>query len=193
MIFETSWDDWHKDNVKLAGLLRKYDIPATFYLPIDGTDWEQAKWIKAMGFDIGCHTVTHPSDLKKLNAEHRWLEIVSAKEQLEAILGEEVTKFCYPRGRYDEDIVHMVKGAGFKEARTTIVLKTEVEDVFRKPTTIHFFPGRNEYNESDLVDLTKYYYDNCKDLYFHLWGHVFELNKYDLWDKLEYIFKYIND
>lgn len=34
-IITTSWDDGHLLDLKLAGLLQKYDIPATFYVTIE--------------------------------------------------------------------------------------------------------------------------------------------------------------
>ena len=34
VIITTSWDDGHSLDLKLAGLLQKYDIPATFYIPV---------------------------------------------------------------------------------------------------------------------------------------------------------------
>jgi len=34
-IVTTSWDDGHPSDLKLVELLRKYDVPATFYIPID--------------------------------------------------------------------------------------------------------------------------------------------------------------
>jgi len=37
-IVTTSWDDGHPSDLKLAELLREYDVPATFYIPIDNLE-----------------------------------------------------------------------------------------------------------------------------------------------------------
>lgn len=37
-IVTTSWDDGHPSDLKLAELLKRYDVPATFYIPIDNRE-----------------------------------------------------------------------------------------------------------------------------------------------------------
>ncbi len=38
VIITTSWDDGHPLDLKLAELLQRYAIPATFYIPIDNIE-----------------------------------------------------------------------------------------------------------------------------------------------------------
>jgi peptidoglycan/xylan/chitin deacetylase (PgdA/CDA1 family) len=63
VIITTSWDDGHPLDLKLAELLHKYEIPATFYIPVDNVEREcmspqQIREI-AQSFDIGGHTYHH--------------------------------------------------------------------------------------------------------------------------------------
>jgi len=192
MVFETSWDDGTSQDVRLAILLAKYGLPAVFYIPIDRSlDWGAVKGI-AEHFEIGCHTVSHPPDLKRLSDEEQRFEIIESKKMLESALGKSVKKFCYPRGRYDDRSVALVKEAGYEEARTTLVLYTDVEDNFRKHTTIHVYPNREEYNHRPWLALAKEYLTKAKDedSYFHIWGHSAEIDKYGLWQELEEFFNY---
>lgn len=192
MTLESSWDDATPQDVRLAILLAKYGLPAVFYVPIERKlDWGAVKGI-AEHFEIGSHTITHPPDLKRLSHEEQQFEIKESKTLLEGALGKKVEKFCYPRGRYDDACVRLVKEAGYKEARTTLVLYTEVEDVFRKHTTIHVHPNRDEYNNRPWFALAKELLAKAKeeDGYFHIWGHSAEIEKYGLWIELEEFFKY---
>lgn len=71
-------------------------------------------------FDIGAHTVSHPS-LASLGPEMQWQEIANSRRALEALLGREVAHFAYPFGQsldYDAATVELVHRAGFTVACT---------------------------------------------------------------------------
>lgn len=89
------------------------------------------------GIDIGAHTVSHPI-LTSLDDATALTEIVTGKEQLEAILGKAVRLFAYPNGKvgldFDERHVAMVREAGFDAAFTTAVgAITRDQDCFQLP------------------------------------------------------------
>lgn len=192
MLFETSWDDGSMLDLKLIDLLKKYEMPATFYMPIR-CDLGMFKVREiAKDFEIGCHTYSHPQDMKLLSEEELHVEIKVAKEVLEKVIDKTVTKFCYPRGRYNDFVKAIVKEAGFEEARTTKVGQTTMTfDMFEKPTTIHAYQ-RSEYNGHDWLEVAKKFYAVSKvSGYFHLWGHSAEVEKHNDWDRLEKLFKHI--
>lgn len=194
MIFETSWDDGSKFDWKLIELLKKYDTPAIFYLPINcEIGMFEARKIAEI-YEVGCHTFSHPQDMKLLDEDNLRLEVATAKEVLEIAIAKPVTKFCYPRGRYSPFVRDYVKKAGFKEARTTVVGKTDMDfDLFEKPTSIHAYQ-RKEYGDMDWLDFAKGVYQLSKrNGYFHLWGHSAEIEKNNDWDKLEELLKYIHE
>lgn len=197
MIFETSWDDGHKLDLKLATLLRKYKIPATFYIPTDTKEltWPEVRRL-AKDFEIGSHTITHPQDLKKLDYVEKWSEIQTSKDILEKMLDKPVKKFCYPRGRFDEECVEIVRDAGYEEARTTMVDYLYVgksETPFSKPTAVHVYP-REEYGDKHWLVFARELFDEADrggDWVFHLWGHSWEIEKLGLWVELEEFFRYV--
>lgn len=196
MEFETSWDDGSKFDSKLVNLLQKYNIPGVLYIPIHceiGLDW--VKEVSDLpGIEIGGHTVTHPTDLKALPPDHLEYEIKTGKEMMETAIGKKIDKFCYPRGRYNEVVKKMVKSAGFKEGRTTKVLYHGIKDPFEKPTTVHVF-NRKEYLGNDWFDVAKSTLDMSlkTNSYFHLWGHSWEVEKYNQWEQLEKFFQHVNE
>ena len=71
----TSWDDGDYLDMRLAVLLKAYNIPATFYLHdrcnLSDNDIRQL----SNEFTIGGHTVTHPQDLKIMDGRTLQYEI----------------------------------------------------------------------------------------------------------------------
>jgi peptidoglycan/xylan/chitin deacetylase (PgdA/CDA1 family) len=67
--------------------------------------------------EIGGHTVTHP-DLTQLSKVQAATEIFKAKSDLEALISAEVRTFAYPFSAYNDEVVEIVKQAGYKSART---------------------------------------------------------------------------
>lgn len=183
---QTSWDDGHELDAKLAELLHRYKLPATFYIPSHTPMYKQLGNLLDLGFEIGGHTMTHPMDMKLLTDDEIDWEVGSNKKLLE-LQGARVTKFCYPRGRFDDRVIEALKKYKFKSARTTKVLYiNKPEDPYRSETSIHIYP-REEYKGRDWMDLAKEYAARAslENGIFHLWGHSWEVDKLGQWNKLE--------
>lgn len=187
-----SFDDYHPQNIKLANLLRQYDLPATFFIETLTTGAEdQIKALSALGFEIGSHTMSHPPDIKQMGSEALRSELETSKLQIERWTGKPCTVLAYPRGRFNDDVVAAAARAGYIEARTTHVLKNGAAgDLLRTPTTIHAFDGRKEYDGRPWLVMADFYLDHILKTggVFHLWGHAFEFDRYDTWPQLEKMF-----
>ncbi|MDZ4228343.1 MAG: polysaccharide deacetylase family protein [Candidatus Levybacteria bacterium] len=198
--FDSSWDDAHPFDEELADLLKKFNLPGTFYLPGNvGPEYPiNASLVKKLvdqGFEIGGHTVSHPQDLKQLSVEQILKEISDNKQALETLSGQKVTKFCYPRGRYDDRVIRILKGLGFTYARTTEVLRLTRENAFRTPTSIHVYQ-RKEYGDHDWVEMANSMVElatRSMGGVFHIWGHSWELTKFNNWEKLESFFAWLTE
>ena len=81
IIVTTSWDDGHKLDLKLAGLLNKYSLKGTFY--ISKNYFEENRLTEAdilaisKNHEIGAHTINHP-DLAKISANESKKEIIES-------------------------------------------------------------------------------------------------------------------
>jgi len=217
-VVTTSWDDGHPLDLKLAEMLRKYDIPATFYIPI-----ERAKRgcmnpdeIREIGesFDIGGHTYHHVK-LPRLSIEQAEKEIVESKRRLEEITGSELLSFCYPYGRFNDQVISIVKGAGFIGARTMKSLTRSIEDPFKMGTTV---PAADWLFVAHIMhsltsgDLRLFFFMLSNNLFFkgwdrialetldfvvknggvwHLWGHSWEIDSNNDWGRLEEVLREI--
>jgi peptidoglycan/xylan/chitin deacetylase (PgdA/CDA1 family) len=116
-----SVDDGHPTDLRVADLLAKYDLAATFYIP--GHNPENPVMSVAQlrelsqRFELGGHTLNHLR-LSSLPTEQVWREISDGKDWLENALGKPVRSFCYPMGKYGNRAAALVKKAGFVGART---------------------------------------------------------------------------
>lgn len=111
-------DGCETDLIAAAPVLRKFGFNATFYLTAGflGTPGylkpEQVRELDAQGFEIGCHSMTHPylSDIDEAALRR---EILDAKIQIEQIVGHPIKHFSCPGGRYDERALQMARQSGF--------------------------------------------------------------------------------
>jgi len=183
-----SFDDGKKEDCLVWSILNKYKLRGIFYLP-NNTDLDVSDIYElSKKHEIGGHTVSHPSDLKLLSDSRLKGEIEDNKRWLENITGQKVTKFCYPRGRHDERVRKAVKDAGYKEARTTIVLSTTYPvNKFVTDTTIHFSYPRQEYVGHDWFELANDYLEKVIKYggRFEIWGHSREAIQHKVLDKFE--------
>ena len=221
IIVTTSWDDGDQRDLRLAEILRYRKIRGTFYVPVTpymgraALSHAELRALLSEGFEIGAHGVSH-KHLWKLSPEELAEEINPCKPVLEDILGAEVRMFCYPRGRYDSNVVRAVKEAGYHGARTVRMLATSAEfDPFEMPTTVQAVPhpkfnyvknvARARKLESvpvfltqmtrlgNWVELGKSLFDSVLENggIWHLWGHSWEIDELGLWSDLEAMLDYV--
>lgn len=129
-------DGCETDLLAAAPILRQAGFNATFFITAGrlGTpgflDHAQFKELCAQGFEIGCHSMTHPY-LTDLDESGLRREIVDAKTQLEQIIGQSVDHFSCPGGRCDQRVVTVARAAGYRTVSTSrIQANTSNTDVF---------------------------------------------------------------
>ncbi len=118
-------DGCETDLIAAAPVLREFGFRATFYATAGfvGTPGylsiEQVRELDRAGFEIGCHSMTHPylSDLGEVEMKH---EIMDAKLRLEDIVGHRIDHFALPGGRYNSQTLEMARSAGFRSVATSL-------------------------------------------------------------------------
>ncbi len=140
----TSWDDGHPLDLKLAELLAKFDIPATFYVPIVYTSDDypgkrvmNSSEINSLAgkFDIGGHSFHHLRLTEIPNAQAEW-EIKQCKNELENITGNPIRSFAFPYNSYNQRIIKLVQESGFSGARTTDFYSRKLNNQYQIAPTI---------------------------------------------------------
>jgi len=192
-----SFDDFNPDNIKLAELIKKYGLEkeTVFFIECISADaQEQIKKLNEAGFMIGSHTLTHKY-LSKIPLEDAKWELKGSKEIIEKITGKKIDAFCYPRGRFNDEVKRLVKDTGYKWARTTRVFNIETpKDYFETDTTLHLSYQRKEYKGKDVWEMAKKYYlwYNKGEIDFcHFWAHQEELKRFFLHERFEELLKFI--
>lgn len=216
--FTTSWDDGTIHDLRLAELLTKYNLPATFYIAQKHEyGFLQEKYIAELGqhFEIGAHTLNHVV----LSTADKGLvsdEIRGSKWWIEQVTGGPCQMFCFPRGKFHKQHLNMVKHAGFTGARTVELMSLQppvfVAGIRLMPTTVQCFPHtysgylRNIISRRKLRNVRNYlpvaglksWTSQARSLLsrvhreggvFHLWGHAWEIEQQGLWPQLEEVFR----
>ncbi len=119
-IVTTSWDDGSILDLKVAELLDKYGLKGTFYMPrsLFAHPLGRSNMIALDSrFEIGAHTLNHV-DLTRVSPTEAKEEIEGSKNYLEDLLGHNVPMFCYPSGKFTQNIKNTVRDSGFVAART---------------------------------------------------------------------------
>lgn len=122
-----SFDDGHRDNYQYAyPLLKKYGFIGTFFVftqvidtyNVDYLTWEMVTEMHQGGMEFGSHSYRH-MDMTGRDNDFLVYEILGSKEAIEQRIQEPVRFFCYPSGRYDEQVIKVLDSANFWGAVTT--------------------------------------------------------------------------
>lgn len=81
--------------------------------------WDEIREMSNYGIAFGAHTVNHPT-LTNLPLEQAAWEIIQSKNDIERMIGHQVTEFSYPHGDINADIAKLVEASGFACAVTIL-------------------------------------------------------------------------
>lgn len=213
-VLSISVDDGHPLDMRMAELLGRHGVQASFFVPVRNSEGPPVLSPPALRelskhFDIGSHTLEHRY-LTRLALHEALRQITDGKRALQDTLGKAVDGFCYPGGKYREVHYGMVQSAGFRYARTTRNLHLDVgSDPLQLPTTLQFYPhsrhvllrnflSQGQWRErSTVLELLlqeAHWLDRLRRLFawtvrrggiFHLWCHSLDVDRLGLWQALD--------
>jgi len=117
-------DGCETDLLWAAPLLKERSFGATFYITISYLGQSgylterRVRGLHEMGFEIGCHSMTHPY-LTDINDAQLREETAVAKDRLEQICGSGVEHYSCPGGRWNARVANAVRSAGFRTMATS--------------------------------------------------------------------------
>lgn len=117
-------DGCETDLLAAAPILKEFGFGATFYITVGFLgkpgylSETQVRNLSALGFEIGCHSLTHPY-LPDIDDRRLQDETAGAKDRLEQITGGSVEHFSCPGGRWDRRVTAAVKAAKFRTMATS--------------------------------------------------------------------------
>jgi len=130
-------DGCETDLMVAAPILRQANFGATFYITLGFLGRlgymvpRQVRELSDAGFEIGCHSITHPylSDLDEAALQH---EIAQAKIQLEEMIGRPVHHFSCPGGRWSPRVAEVARQAGYRSVTTSrMAVNRPTDDPFQ--------------------------------------------------------------
>ena len=144
-------------------VLRKYDLPAAFFVPAGNLgrrpEWfmdddysdmnetvmteQQIAKLDQQGYEIFSHTVSHPV-LTEIEDDKLRVELLESRQKLETIAGHEVTGVSYPHGAQNEKVCRSARAVGYKWGFTI-----EPRIVDKKTDDLRI--GRVEVSASDSI------------------------------------------
>lgn len=198
MKIKASFDDATVDDLKAADLMAKYEIETIFYWPVmpeivnepkgRTSLSEQEQIIIANQFEIGSHTITHPL-LTRIPLVQAETEIRVSRGALQQKFNQEINSFCYPRGYANPALQQVVVESGYSNARSTLVgYVHQSENQFFEQTAVHISCDRKEYAGLDWYEYAMKLLDIARvipDSVFHIFGHSWEIDEHDDWDRFE--------
>jgi peptidoglycan/xylan/chitin deacetylase (PgdA/CDA1 family) len=119
-------DGCETDLAVAAPILQAANFGATFYITVGYLGRpgymvpQQVRELSDAGFEIGCHSMTHPY-LDNLGEADLRREIVDAKSRLEEMTGRPVHHFSCPGGRWTPRVAEVARCAGYHSVCTSQV------------------------------------------------------------------------
>jgi peptidoglycan/xylan/chitin deacetylase (PgdA/CDA1 family) len=117
-------DGCETDLLFAAPILKDLGLGATFYITTGFVgksgymSGAQVRSLSALGFELGCHSLTHPY-LTDIDGARLQVETAAAKDQLEQIAGVPIEHFSCPGGRWNPSVIKAVKEANFRTMATS--------------------------------------------------------------------------
>lgn len=205
-----SYDDGVTQDIRLVEILNRYNLKATFNLNSEllgkGGSLDilgkriSHKKIKPSeitsiykGHEIAAHTLTHP-DMTEMSADEVIREVEQDRLNLSELLGTEVIGMAYPgrQPNYNSRIAQIIEDStGVKYARTTICSN----DFSPQRDLYEFHPSAFHRDWEQLYKLAEKFVelDPKSEKIFYIWGHSYEFDINDEWDKFEDFCKFISN
>lgn len=205
-----SYDDSVLQDRRLISLFRKYNLKGTFNLnsglfgtvaylptPIEGKLVDHSKVFPDevhdlySGQEVAAHSLHHPK-LWDLTDEELIKEIGEDALNIKNLSGQEVIGMAYPGGPFfDDRVIRVII------ENTTVFYSRDVKSTygFEMPDNLMIWHPTIYHLDDRLFELGEEFINlkPDKDSLFYIWGHSYEFDMFDAWDKIEEFFKMISN
>ena len=212
--FTISFDDGITQDRKILDIYKKYGFTSgTFFINtgLFGARWDwvgqavgkpglsHLRWTEAElrtgiydGFDVAVHTLSHGS-LKNFDEAKVIREVQQDADNIYAITGVYPVGMAWPGG----DTEYTKATVGIVRDRTTIGFSrgTTSTGSFRLPKEwLKWMPTCSVSDPNLLKYAQKFLNSEAKsDMLFYVWGHGYELDLYDSWDRLDELIRMMTE
>lgn len=205
-----SYDDGVTQDKRLIEILNQYGLKATFnlnseLLGLNGAiPWgektvshnkNKPSDVRALykGHEVAVHTLTHPN-LTEQSKEEIIRQVEQDRMNLEKLVGYEIVGMAYPCGGENNNdyVADLLKN--FTKIRYARTIKSNYS--FDPQDNLLRFDPTVSHNETEkMFELARKFIDLKPDKpqIFYIWGHSYELDIYDAWDKFDAFCKLIGN
>lgn len=194
-----SYDDGVRQDMRLAAILDRYGMKATFNLNSglyaeDNTHRRMTKdeitaFYQDSQHEVALHSQLHPF-LESIPVASATREILRDREALEAQFGRIVRGMAYPMGTYSDEVVNALRACGVAYARTT-----ETTERFKLPTDWLRMPATCHHKNPRLMELADLFVNTVAKyrpaMLFYVWGHSYEFDDCNNWNVIEEFAEYM--
>lgn len=201
-----SYDDAVTQDIRFVSMLNRFGLKGTFNINtglLGQESWHtqngktvthnklQPEQILEVysGHELAVHGRTH-LDLALVPAGTAAYEVTADRRAIEEMVKHPVTGMAYPFGTYTEETPGILKNCGIEYSRTTHSTHTfEIPEnfLFWDPTCHHEDPKLFSLTDQFLEDLE----EKDKSRLFYIWGHSYEFDVTDTWERMEEFLKRI--
>ena len=207
--FTLSYDDGVRQDKRLVSIMKRYNIKGTFninsgrfsdeyageekgHMTID----EALELYKCDNCEVAVHGVEHLS-LAESPTELAVYDIISDRLNLENIFGGIIKGMAYANGSLSDDVVNILKCCGINYSRTTLSTESFIipENWLKlNPTCHHDNPRIFDLAKTFIeTDYTNAYFWGRKPLLFYVWGHSYEFDNNNNWERIEKLLEYVSN
>lgn len=210
-------DDGITQDARMMEIMRKYGVDCcTFYVNtgLYGANWAwvgqafnrpdvtHIRYTRAElesgiydGFDVECHTRTHPS-LKNLSERQVTREVKNDAENIEKLFGYKPIGMAWPGGdtEWNEgNITTILETTDIRYGSCTTRNTQMGLGKFSLPQYfMTWYPTCGFSDADSLTLLNEFIAADCtEDMLFYVWGHGYELDIFNTWEKFETMIKTI--
>lgn len=198
-----SYDDGNTQDIRLLQLFRTYGLRGTFNVntglgPDKGTWMYQgtlevrrldlAAWSHIYdGHEVAVHGRYH-LNLTQLSEAQQWEELAQDAQAIEQLFGRAPVGMAYAYGAYHEKTLPLLQRLGIRYARSTHSTHS-----FAPQTNLLTFCPTCHHDDTALFTLADTFLSMQPDTpqIFYIWGHSYELEGKQNWDRLERFFEKI--
>ncbi len=191
-----SYDDGVAQDKRLIALFNQYGLKGTFNLNSElfgrGNRIPAHEiWETYAGHEIAVHTLTHPT-LTHCSEAEIIRQVAQDRANLSEIAGYEVVGMAYPGGgvNYNHDVAEIIRrNTAIQYARTTVCsVNCDLQS-----NLLEFLPSTKHTDFYELFTVAHKFLElqPTEPKLFYIWGHSYELDFEDNWERFENFCKLI--
>ena len=199
-----SYDDGVCQDRRLIEILDRYGLKCTFNLGSGVLGYQdqlggRVSISKVMpeevaslyaNHEVAGHGLWH-SSLVDIGTPAAMYEICEDRRRLEELTGKLIRGFAYPFGLENDDVREILRLAGIESARTVVSTHS-----FSLPKDFLKWDPTCHHNDPELMSMAKEFCESDRMFasgeLFYLWGHAYEFDVDQNWDRIEEFAKYVS-